>query len=525
MQADYLITLDKIDPKHYSEILQNQKQIQNWIELGMIENNQIELKDKPTLPLDTAFFDEEFKNEILSEIDNLDEQTNGLLIKSENWQALNLLKEKYRGKVKCIYIDPPFNLGENGDFLYKTDYVDSSWLALLENRIRIAKEMLSEDGSIFVRCDYHGNYLVRQLLDEIFGSECLKNELHIARGRNEAGSPSKLETTTESLFFYAKQNFNLFKITTKRSIANIKWTGFTMGGDRNPPERVFLGKTIYPKRGQHFALIQEKVDKLLNEKYLRIKCKKCGCYYFKSQSDYELNKYMKDKNNRFKFYDITNATTYHGVEIIQKCMECANDEEFDVQYLGSEDVYLNNNWLDVEGYSNTTGFSTENAEVLLERVIKTASEEGDLVMDFFMRSGTTQAVAHKLGRKYIGVEMGEYFGDYALPRIKKVINGDNKGISKDIKWKGQTGIVKYLTLEQYEDVLDNLETKVEGLPDSLPFKYWYTPESLALDNNLDLKKPFENKTKIGKEQVEVVVDLAESYNYLRGYEVKKNKNF
>ena len=271
--------------------------------LKKLENDDL-LKTKNDqyqfLPIDTKYF-KDLEIEILDSFDNLDEALDGHLIHSENYQALNTLKEKYKEKVQCIYIDPPFNLGKNADFNYKVNYKDSNWATILENRIRLAHSLLSDTGSIFVRCDHNGNFIVRCLLDNIFGKDNLLNEIILSRGRNESGSPSKLETTTDVLFFYGKENFSIKKVTTKRSIANVKWTSFTMGGDRNPPERIFLGKVIYPRKGQHFSLVQYKVDDLLRDKYIRLKCKKCRTYYYQDDSTQKLDLFMKKKDERFKF--------------------------------------------------------------------------------------------------------------------------------------------------------------------------------------------------------------------------------
>ena len=115
------------------------------------------------LPLDTAYFDSEFKWRVLAEISKsvgLDDALDGLLVKSENFQALNTLLGKYKAKVQTIYIDPPFNKEQDADFLYNVKYKDSTWASMLENRLRLGREMLSERGSIFVRCDYNGNWIV-----------------------------------------------------------------------------------------------------------------------------------------------------------------------------------------------------------------------------------------------------------------------------------------------------------------------------------------------------------------------------
>ncbi|HPC10396.1 MAG TPA: DNA methyltransferase, partial [archaeon] len=195
--SNYVITLDKIRKIDLIEKILNhngiQKQIKEWIELGIVDekfkiNDVFEndltgkhLAEKyKHLPIDTKYF-KDLELEILSLFDNLDKALDGWLIKSENYQALNTILPKFKEKVQTIYIDPPFNLDSSDQFLYRTNYKDANWATLLENRLRIAKDWLNEKGSIFVRCDYNGNWIVRPLMNEIFGKDNFRNEIAITR--------------------------------------------------------------------------------------------------------------------------------------------------------------------------------------------------------------------------------------------------------------------------------------------------------------------------------------------------------
>ena len=300
VESNYCITLDRVPESLYAEIAANDAQRKEWVRLFAINEIASQntnslfgggktgysvpltvefLRENPFLVLDTKFFTAEFKNALLASIDNIDEQCDGLLINSENFQALELLQEKYRGTVDCVYIDPPFNLNSGADYLYSTNYKDSTWITILDNRIVLSKGLLSDTASYFLRCDYHGNHLSRIVLDNA-GLE-YKTEILLKRSRNEAGS-TKMDVTHEYLYAYTQPGIELDKYKLERSIADIKWTGFLMAGERNPPQREFMGKVIYPPSGQHFSLVQTKVDKLLKEHHLRLKCKKCGSLYFKN---------------------------------------------------------------------------------------------------------------------------------------------------------------------------------------------------------------------------------------------------
>jgi adenine-specific DNA-methyltransferase len=249
--------------------------------------------------------------------------------------------------------------------------------------------------------------------------------------------------------------------------------------------RIILGKEILPPDGRHWALSQESIFEL--EKSKKIKLGKNG--------------------------------------------EPQTEE--------SEMQKLTDNWTDWVGYSSTWGFTTENHEKVIERAIRTSSPNvAEIVLDFFLGSGTTTAVAQKLGKKWIGVEMGGHFWTVVLPRMKEVLAGkgihEPTGISTEIKWKGG-GFFKYQTLEQYEDTLDNIKLKENKQAESL-FKDEYllkyflefeTQESPYLLNIEHLKDPFSYRLKVNLDEVgepqEMVTDLPETFNYLLGLKVKKVK--
>jgi adenine-specific DNA-methyltransferase len=497
IKTEYVITTDKIPEEFYDEIWKNEKQKKEWEELGFeIPEKKEDLKNSK-LPVDTKYFSSEFKEKLLEKLTkekDLDDLLDGLLIKSENWQALNLLLNKYKEKVQTIYIDPPFNKEQDADYLYNVKYKDSTWISMLENRLKLAKDLLSEKGSIFVRCDYNGNWLVRPLMNEIFGEENFRNEIDIKRNQSlpKTGDVNLIEET-ENLFVFSKsENFYFLNQLVERE--EVEWVELgTRPSDveLNPP-RIIEGKEFYPPKYRRWAYSQENLDEM----------------YAKGR--------LKIENGKIKIL-------------------------LDKRKLGS-------NWTDINGYSPVPiwGLKTENSEILLKRVIETTSNEGDLVMDFFLGSGTTTAVAHKLKRKWIGVEMGEHFNRFEtdkgpsgiLVRMKEILAGKGNhepyGISKEIDWKGG-GFFKYQYLEQYEDTLDNIELKEdkkaqELFKDEYLIKYFLdfeTKDSPYLLNIENLKNPFVYKLKVNLSEVgepqEVVVDIPETFNYLLGIKLKKIK--
>lgn len=332
---------------------------------------------------------------------------------SENWQALNSLQKRYRGKVKCIYIDPPFNLDGSDQFDYRTNYKDSCWATMLENRIALARDFLGHEGKIFVRCDYHGNWIVRGLLNFVFGDVNFRNEIIVKKsGIAQSLMYNRFNPSVESLFLYGKsQEAKIIPQTTKRSADRIKWMDMHIHKEnRNANSVVYNGETFVAPQTRHLPS-QDLVDKLTSENRIRVVEK--------------------------RYVDV------HGASRVRM-----------LQYLMKDYDIVENDWLDIAGYSPSSEFPTENSEALLHRVTMSATNDGHCMFDFFAGSGTTQAVAQKLGRKWLGVEMGEHFHKVVLPRLKNVLYGQRTGISKDVKHKGG-GFFKYYSLEQYEQTLKN----------------------------------------------------------------------
>jgi len=531
IKTDYVITIDKI--KEYAdneflesiidEILNNEEQLKEWQELGfgeikskedLIIGNTLDGIEWKKLPIDTKYFSQEFKEKLLEKLTekhDLDDIIDGLLIKSENWQALNFLLEKYKGKVQTIYIDPPFNKEQDADYLYNVKYKDSTWITMLENRLRLARDLLNERGSIFVRCDYNGNMYVRLLMNEIFGKDNFKNEIIVNRVSKQDPKVKKFNTATDSLFLYAKTENAYFKpmftwLAVKKSG---RWHSMDSQGQGQP--LYIFGFLFEPPKGRHWTFGQENIKQMELEGRIRIKCNKCG--------------YI------------------HTEGVWKGCPVCGNLKYVKVEYFlpPTEVKQIDSNWTDISGYTSNWSFSTENSEILLKRVIESTSNEEDLVLDFFLGSGTTTAVAHKLKRKWIGVEMGEHFWTVIMPRMKKVLAYDKSGISKedDVKEKynekSAGGFFKYQILEQYEDSLDNIELKENGtLQKYLEYEYlikyflsYETKESPYLLNIDLLKNPFAYKLKVNLSVVgepkEIVVDIPETFNHLVGLKVKKLK--
>ncbi|MEM3467832.1 MAG: site-specific DNA-methyltransferase, partial [archaeon] len=431
--SNYVITLDRIaDRPNGFDIIERilkheriEEQVKEWKNLDIVDESfdksQVVISDvlgrrlNPKyqfLPIDTMYF-KDLELDVLSLFDDLDNSLDGWLIKSENYQALNTILPKFKEKVQVIYIDPPFNLESSDQFMYRTNYKDASWATLLENRLKLARDLLNEKGSIFVRCDYNGNWIVRPLMNMIFGKENFRNEIIIGRGAPKADLFTQFEkikslaVSYDNFYWYSKNEYVRYRAFLKEASAERKakgkWTAFDKGEayDRPTMRYEILGVTI--EKGQW-------------------KWKKERAY--KAVENYK--EYLQKFSDKMTLEEYW-LNTGKKLEFIRK------NDNGKIQYWVSprEFVYVDNNWLDISGYAASTGFQTENSEYPIKRILETLTEKNDLVMDFFLGSGTTTAVAHKLGRKWIGVEMGEHFWTVVLPRMKKVLAYDRTGISKE----------------------------------------------------------------------------------------------
>ena len=530
--SNYVITLDKLDEKLKTKILKNlsQKQIAEWQGLGMITEKK-EIEKKATLPIDTKYLSEDLKLEILSQFENLDEALDGWLIKSENYQALNTILPKFKEQIQTIYIDPPFNLDKSTQFDYLNNYKDSSWATLLENRLQLAKNLLNNSASIFVRCDYNGNWIVRCLLDSIFGKDNFRNEIVVGRKRQDKGTSNKFEVSKENIYLFSKNvsDYTFNDLYENRKLIDINWTSFLSPEERNPKKRTILGLQFHPPKGQHFSLVQDKCDKLIKENFLRIKHKTTGAiFYYSEDTKNNFFQYISKGNtkNRIKFKDIYLNTEVYGCKKIKDIKEFSNatEKDFKIEYLKNTEYKVSDDWKDIPSYSSTTDFKTENSEQLLERVIQTASQKEDLVCDYFLGSGTTTAVSHKIGRRWLGIEQGEHFETVILPRMKKVLAYDKGGISKKHKEYKGGGFFKYYELEQYEEALANCSYKdaepIELQPEG-PYKQYIFLNDEKLAEKTVSSDEKQNRLKIKLDRLYPNLDLAETISNLKGKPIKK----
>ena len=408
-KVEYVFSLDRIDSALLDSIINDEgfkAQIKEWQELKLVDEyfeiKNISDEKYKFLPLDTKHFNKATKYKILSTFKDIESILNGELIKSDNFQALNTLLPKYQNKVDLIYIDPPFNTGS--DFEYKDKFQDSTWLTLMENRLELAKEFLSDRGSFYLHLDHNANYRGRELLNEVFGEENFRNEI-VWHFRTYQGQVQDYFPRKHNLiYWYTKNNQtkdNFFEISYSNNFED----------------------TVDYKRWKEF---------LVNENEIRYP------NYPKTDSRFEgyLNRYLKSVEKPLDGDLICKINGY-----------VVDDVWIDIQAIDPK--------AKAERMESNTNL-TQKPEALLQRIIKASSNEDSIVFDYHLGSGTTLATAHKLGRKWLGVEMGEHFYKVIIPRMKKVIGGFVSGISKEVEFKGG-GAFRYYELESYEESLEQCE--------------------------------------------------------------------
>ena len=397
-----------------------------------------------------------------------------MILKGNNLLALHSIKKQFRGKVKLIYIDPPYNTGNDG-FQYNDSFNHSSWLTFMKNRLEAGRELLREDGVIFISCDDNEQAYLKVLMDEYFGREnfIVNFVWETKRGAQGIVTQNMVVDNHENLIVFAK-NKNRFKFNgLERNDAGFNNPDNDTRGKwkRQYLQRFgqnFSKKTIRdPKSGLQFTFetpySQDKLEKWIKEDVI---------IFPDDESKYPARKeFLSEYKNK---QQLVSSLGLYSTK--------SNTEEL-YRLFGNEKIFRN-----------------PKPEKLICFIIEQSTQLKDLVLDYHLGSGTTAAVAHKMGRQYIGIEQMDYIEDIAVERLKKVIGKtakkkgemfdeleyDKGGISEQVKWKGG-GSFLYLALKKHnEDFIEQIQ-KAKDTKELLAI--WEAmKEKSFLDYNLDLRK-------------------------------------
>lgn len=384
-----------------------------------------------------------------------DKDTENMLIHGDNLLALKALEQKYTGKIKCIYIDPPYNTGaafEN----YDDNLEHSTWLNLMKPRLQLLWSLLKDkDGSIWISIDDSEQAYMRILCDEVFGRSSFIAQI-VWQKRYSRENREAIGDVHEYILVYAK-NPMVFKL--KRNLVPMseeqakvyknpnndpkgRWRAVPMTAQAGhaTSEQFYEitapgGKVFTPPAGRCWSLSQVTFEKMLSE----------GRIYF-------------GKNNNSQPNTIRYLSEVPGVApwTWWPCTEVGHTDSAKKEILAL--------------FSKDNIFDTPKPEALLQRIIHIATNEGDMILDSFLGSGTTAAVAHKMNRKWIGIELGAHAYTHCKVRLDKVIDGEQGGISQEVNWKGGGGY------KFYELAPSLIEKDKHGMP---VFSKQYNPAMLA----------------------------------------------
>lgn len=569
-EVEYCVTLDRVPEELYPEIAKNKAQIAEWKRLfhvheierdttqpGFSEPLAIEfLKANPFLVLDTKLFPVEFREkllasrEILHGVGTLDEATDGLLIHSENFQALNLMQDRYREQAQCIYVDPPYNT-DASPIIYKNGYKDSSWITLMRDRLALARLLLKGDATLAVAIDDTQQRELSFLLslvfsDRILGTFCIRSnpsgrptqtgysvahEYVIYAGKSSQAVIGRMPPTAEQMARFSKED----------NLGPFEWRNLRREGSNS--DRAARRMLYYPI---YITANTIRVPPLLwddqKEEWLPQKPPLKG----------EKIVYPDNEEGIQKTWRWEHETVMQSLDSLSVRRDrSGRDYVYYKRRPHEEGVVSVSTWFDAK-YSatehgtallknlfNATPFSYPKSlfAVVDSIYIGGASLRSALVVDLFGGSGTTGHAVIDLNRKdggtrkYILVEVANYFDTVLKPRLQKVIYSMDWKDGKPVSRQGSSHAFKYLRLESYEDALDNITFQTSDKQGTLQLENYLlsymldfeTKQSDTLLNVAKLDAPFDYRLHRHGKDEPLPVDLPETFNYLIGLHVASRR--
>lgn len=409
-------------------------------------------------------FDADGEHEVMEISD-----TDNLIIKGNNLVALHSLKKRFAGKVKLIFIDPPYNTGSDS-FGYNDSFNHSSWLTFMKNRLEVAKNLLRVDGMIWIQTDDNEHAYLKVLMDEIFGTESYLNTVTIkskaSSGASGGGEDKRLKKNTEFILIYAK----------KEAQINVQQKPYLLIDyikERRESGRTFAYTNVLVNNGT-----LNKIGETVDGRGDIIELFDVVGYETRSVKKIMKDEGLSEEEVYFKYLDKIYTTENAQTSIRKRVANAVSDDGYtiarykpisgknkgkitDVGFIGStkrlvsflkETSYVEDgkvyktekagtlwediSWSSIKNEGNVVLDNGKKPEKLLQRVIASSTEENDIVLDFFGGSGSTAATAHKMNRQYITIEQMDYVEDKIVTRLRNVIEGDETGISKDVNWQG-----------------------------------------------------------------------------------------
>ena len=572
-ETNYCIAIRCVPDEFFEEIAANEAQWVDWRLHSLVDEKAVNttgssatqrertayLQAHSTLMLDTAFFDSSFTSELLGSLTDLDDLTDGLLIESENWQALRLLQGSCAAEIKCIYIDPPYNTDASA-ILYKNGYKDSSWLSLVLNGLTTAKNLLTSDGVLCCAIDDEEAWQLRSIMQSTFDSE-----LGVVPVRsNPAGrkTKGKFSPAHEYAYFFSlgpgtpgplpKTDKELARYPLEDELGRYAWNNLIRhgSGDRrsdrpkeffpiyvNAEDRLRVPRMEWNEEDREYRVLDEPTQGEVAVWPIRI------------EGGERIEKRWHRGPQR-----VAQTLDEYRVRHVEGSVEIDFKIYSDVQSMPKT-------WWDDSRYASANQGAKSMKDLFGDRIFDFAKSvhlvedclrasvcnEHATVLDYFAGSGTTGHAVINLNRddggrrKFILVEMGDHFDTVVIPRLKKVAfspdwqDGGPARKSTPEEVERSPRIIKYIRLESYEDALDSiefdqrageleLEDRIEGYLLNYMLK-WETKDSETLLNPSKLATPFDYKLRVHKNgnTVERRIDVAETFNYLLGLKVRTRR--
>jgi len=377
-----------------------------------------------------------------------------MLIQGDNLEALKALLPYHAGQVKCIYIDPPYNT-KSAFQQYDDNLEHSTWLSTIYPRLEMLRDLLSDDGSIWVSIDDNEGHYLKVLMDEVFGRQNFLANIVWQSKDTPGNNSSGIAQTHNHILSYKKSN--VFKpnllARTEKQLSNYTnpdndprgdWLGTPLTRVEHRDRDYYAirnraGKEVFPPKGSSWRRPPIKMKEL--EADNRIWWGKNGDAEFPMEKKFLSEVKEGVVNQTWWSYEFAGSTRNASAEM---------------KFV----------------FEGNKAFDTPKPEKLIRRILELCTSTNDLVLDSFLGSGTTAAVAHKMGRRYIGIEMGDHAITHCAPRLQKVIEGDQGGISKDVNWQGGGGFNFYRLSETVFDEQGHINSKVKFK--SLAVHVWFS---------------------------------------------------
>ena len=409
------------------------------------------------------------KNIIFNDNDNL-------IIKGNNLIVLSSLLKRYGEKIKCIYIDPPYNTGSDS-FKYNDKFNHSAWLTFMKNRLELAKKLLSNDGFIFVQIDDNEQAYLKVLMDEIFGREKFIGTIVYRRRKSQANLSKNLSIIHEYILIYKKS-----ELATLNNILNN-----TDSKDYKNPDNDIRGayKTMpcTNKGGSLYTITSPTGKKITDE------------WRFKEETFYEL---LND--NRIVFPKKGEGKPRYKLFLSEKNLKGVIVNSWWDDVATNQDANK-----DLKELFGKNVFDYPKSEDLIKKIIEISTKENDTVLDYHLGSGTTCAVAHKMGRRYIGIEQMNYVEDISMKRLSKVIEGEQTGISKAVNWKGGGSFVYCELLENANLIINKINLATENNILEVKEEVYSDERIIPYVTREELKKADENFRYLSLEEKKMVL--------------------